>query len=326
MSAISPIRLLLLPLLLACAAPDRSDQRAAAADAAQPSAQALSTPAAAQCDSVGDFMRQALQLTAARENGMFTDARGVQRTGCRFTARGSFEALADQAGPVAALERTFVQRGWRADLRYSADGPDGSVIGMRKLEQLCVIYGSWDGGDDSDTTSVNADVSPSYDVAIECSRDVPDNADADVPDSLWQAAARAGLDRDYAISMSLQYPPYLEGDYDGDGVGDAAVLVEHRASGRLGIAIVRRGAQQVAILGAGASGSGPADLGWIDAWEVFPKGTTMHLTIGDRPRTPLAGDALWVGRRDSISSFYVWDGQRFIYEEHARQAGASLSK
>ena len=46
-------------------------------------------------------------------------------------------------------------------------------------------------------------------------------------------------------------PSYLEGDFDGDGKMDAAVLVKERSTGKLGIAIVDCPTGKVAILDAG---------------------------------------------------------------------------
>jgi hypothetical protein len=97
-----------------------------------------------------------------------------------------------------------------------------------------------------------------------------------------------------------------------------AVLIENRASGKVGIAVVHRGARRVTILGAGSVGEGPDDLSWIERWDVFPKGATSVTTIGDRPRGQLLADALWVGQGDSVSAFYVWSGNRYGWELHRR--------
>ena len=45
-------------------------------------------------------------------------------------------------------------------------------------------------------------------------------------------------------------PSYLEGDFNGDGNTDVAVSIKERASGKLGIAIVRGATGKVPILGA----------------------------------------------------------------------------
>jgi hypothetical protein len=201
-----------------------------------------------------------------------------------------------------------------------ADGPDGSDVGLRRCDMLCLVIGRWSGHDDEDTMPpASPEEDAGYEAIIECARDVASNQDAGVPDSVWQIASRAGLDSVYAISLRLQYPPYLQGEFDGDGVGDAAVLVEHRATGKTGVVIIRQGAGRVSVLGAGTAGDGPDDLSWIDGWDVFQKGTTLHLTIGDRPNARLIADALWVGRRDSVSAFYEWTGSGYAWEAHSRR-------
>jgi hypothetical protein len=187
-----------------------------------------------------------------------------------------------------------------------ADGPDGSDIGLRRFDQLCLVLGQWDGGDDS----------ARYRAIVECARDVASNKDAGVPDSIWRIASNTGLDSLYAISVTIQSPPYLEGDFDGDGVSDASVLVEHRKTGKTGVAIVHRGTRRVTILAAGSGSAGPDDLSWIDRWDVFQNGTTYNLTIGDRPSIQFGADALWVGRQDSLSAFYIWTGTNYAWNSH----------
>jgi hypothetical protein len=274
----------------------------------------------ATCDSAAALVHQALALEIKREDGGYFDSfQGAHRLGCRLKAAGPFAALKDSVGPVGAIENAFTRRGWKGDLRYMADGPDGSDIGVRRLDQLCLVLGRWDGGDDGDTTSAPPTEEESgYEAVVECAQDVASNKDAGVPDSLWRIASNTGLDSIYAISLKLQSPPYLEGDFDGDGVGDAAVLVEHRATGKMGVAIVRRGTGRVSILAAGSGGAGPDDLSWADRWDVFRKGVTYNLTIGDRPSVQLGADALWVGRQDSLSAFYEWTGANYVWEAHRR--------
>jgi hypothetical protein len=270
------------------------------------------------CDSASLILHETLALTARREEGDFLDTpREIPRTGCRLSATGPFKALPNEVEPIDALGESFARHGWRQDLRYGGDGPDGETVGMRLHDVLCLLAGRWEGGDDEDTSSTKTP-NDSYDAIIECARDIASNKDAGVPDSIWSIASRAGFDSIYAISQSMQYPPYLEGDFDGDRVEDAAVLVEHRSTGKLGLAIVRLGPKQVTVLGAGSSAAGPDDLGWINRWDVFRKGSTIHLTIHYRPNAQLIADALWVGRDDSVGAFYIWTGRGFTYEEHKR--------
>jgi hypothetical protein len=286
---------------------------------------ALPIAVQATCDSAAKLVHEALALDLKREDGDFTDSfKGERRLGCRLTAEGSFATLKDSAGPVGAVAKAFTRRGWKGDLRYMADGPDGSDIGLRRLDQLCLVLGQWDGGDDNDETPAPAtEADNTFRTIVECARDVASNQDAGVPDSIWRVPSKAGLDSLFAISVTIQSPPYLDGDFDGDGVTDGAVLVENRKTGKTGVAIVRRGAGRVTILGAGSGSAGPDDLSWIDRWDVFRNGTTYNLTIGDRPGIQLGADALWVGRQDSASAFYVWTGANYIWEFHSRAAGDS---
>lgn len=53
---------------------------------------------------------------------------------------------------LGEMERALASRGWSMHHGYTADGPDGSAMGFVKGPYLCVVQGSWDGGDDSDPT------------------------------------------------------------------------------------------------------------------------------------------------------------------------------
>lgn len=276
----------------------------------------ISPAVSAACDSAAAIIRTELSLKVDRKDGDYHDTpRGAPRTGCRLTAEGSFKALPQTSGPVDLLQTGFSRRGWRSDLRFSADGPDGSDIGMRRRDILCLVTGSWEGGDDDDTVSrAPTPAEDNYRVVVECGRDVPSNKDAYVPDSIWNIAAQSGLDSIYAISMGLQAPPYISGDFDGDGVRDDAVLVEHRLNGKLGIAVVHRGTRKVTVLAAGSGSPGPDDLDGIRQWDTYIKGTTPTYVNPYRPNTALLGDALWIALSDSTIGFYIWTGTGFTYE------------
>lgn len=284
---------------------------------------------ATACDTAAMIVRDTLRLDAKRQDGAFVDSfRQMPRVGCRLTARGSFAALAENADPMAMLREGFTRRRWAPDLRYDADGPDGQDIGLRQLETLCLVGGTWNGGDDDESDTSAIEPGPEddrYAITIECVRDHASNADAGVPDSIWRIASSSGLDSAYAISMRLRYPPYVEGDFDGDGRRDAAVLVEQRATGKLGVAFVHRGTGRVVVAGAGRALNGaPDDFSWIDDWEVFHRGTTWDMTIRSRPTAVLHGDALWIARGDSAAAFLYWDGRTYRWERASR-AGPGAS-
>jgi len=58
-----------------------------------------------------------------------------------------------------------------------------------------------------------------------------------VPDTVKKALTNGSTGKKYDLSFHVN-PSYPEGDFDGDGKMDAAVLVKERSTGKLGIAIV----------------------------------------------------------------------------------------
>ena len=58
------------------------------------------------------------------------------------------------ACPHDALMNTLRAAGWVDDWHYSADGDDGTQMGLVCRQFLCVVEGRWDGGDPTDTTYV----------------------------------------------------------------------------------------------------------------------------------------------------------------------------
>jgi hypothetical protein len=299
-----------------------SQRGAAARDSTEPAslspvtARAIPRDVALACDSVAGILRAALDTNPRREDGEFDDSfRGSRRLGCRLSIRQQ-DTTRHRSDPPTTLEATFARHGWAQDLRYSADGPDGSDIGMRRLDILCIVMTRSNGDDDADTTShAPSPDDNAVDTIVECARDAAANSDAGVPDSLWGIASAQGIDSLYAIDVRLQYPPYQDGDFDGDGVADAAVLVTRRATGKLGVAFVLGGPRRVIVVGAGKSvQAGPDDFSWIDQWDVFRREATMHLTIPARPSAPRRGDDLWIAKRDSAGAFIAWNGRDFSWD------------
>jgi len=128
----------------------------------------------------------------------------------------------------------------------------------------------------------------------------------------WAAEAlqRPAFAREYALSTSLD-PFLLEGDFDGDGRRDVAVLVARRDTGARGVAFLHAGSAQPHVVGAGhALGNGGDDFSWMDAWSVHAKGTVRH-GAGEAAPPRLRGDALVVEKRESASAIVYWDGEAY---------------
>jgi len=110
-------------------------------------------------------------------------------------------------------------------------------------------------------------------------------------------------------------PSCLEGDFNGDGKMDLAVLVQERSSRKLGIAIVHGTTGKVTILGSGIGiGDGGDDFEWMHSWTVYSKARGDH-TEGEIDVPPLRGDALLVEKSEAASALIYWNGKRHVWSQ-----------
>lgn len=127
-------------------------------------------------DSIGAMVHRSVNLTdpAVRVNG--GPARFKYWYGADSADGWAFHIVVTDTSecPNSRLETALLAAGWAPAYGYSADGPDGGVIGLVSKRFLCVVEGRWDGGDGSDTTYVPA---PGCEVIVTC---VP-RRDDDVP-------------------------------------------------------------------------------------------------------------------------------------------------
>lgn len=115
----------------------------------------------------------------------------------------------------------------------------------------------------------------------------------------------------YKITTRIN-PYYVQGDFNGDGKVDTALLIEEKAGGKAGIAFVL-GRKKVAIVGAGeAIGNGGDDFDWMDAWYVYQKGKVQMGADENAPPT-LKGDALLAMKAESASGLIYWNGSGFAW-------------
>jgi hypothetical protein len=94
---------------------------------------------------------------------------GIVRAGCRLELRGNFDPTGGAQHPLAQLTpEGSLFSGWSFDHRYAADGPDGTAFALRRDRVLCLVTGSWDGGNGS-----NPDDQPEdwYEISVGCTTD-----------------------------------------------------------------------------------------------------------------------------------------------------------
>jgi hypothetical protein len=125
-------------------------------------AQVLRTAATAIGDSVS-------AVTAPRDTTI--EFGGVERTGPESACIFAWHDSAHYA-PLDSLYGRLEQSGWlrRSEL-FQADGPDGEVTAFSRAGAACIVDGSWDGHDDSDSTYVPK---PGFRFEVRCFPDRPD--------------------------------------------------------------------------------------------------------------------------------------------------------
>jgi hypothetical protein len=136
----------------------------------------------------------------------------------------------------------------------------------------------------------------------------------DVPDVVKRALTNGSAGKKYELSFRIS-PSYLEGDFNGDGKMDVAVLVKERSTGKLGITIVHGATGKVTVLGAGtAIGNGGDDFEWMDSWKVYSK-TRAANAPGENSVPRLRGDALLVEKSEAGSALIYWNGKRYVWSQ-----------
>jgi hypothetical protein len=110
----------------------------------------------AVCDTVERLLRRAVDLADSAVH-VSRDTVTFQPWYAKTPVRGwAVRVVVNDASgcPVDALEGALWSRGWVGRYRYSADGADGTTLGMESRDFFCLIEGAWEGGDESDTTVV----------------------------------------------------------------------------------------------------------------------------------------------------------------------------
>lgn len=143
---------------------------ASAPDSVPATGQSLALDGTSTCDTLARLVKVAtMQVVAASSDSALPDPMSDSpgwRRGCGVQLSDTTDTT---GAPMQPIEQWLTGHGW-VYAHYSADGPDGEVFGYAGHGRLCVVRGSWDGGDDSDTTVVPR---PGYDLSIACAASVP---------------------------------------------------------------------------------------------------------------------------------------------------------
>jgi hypothetical protein len=133
---------------------------------------------------------------------------------------------------------------------------------------------------------------------------------ASLPPYVKEIFDKAAEARSHAISTHIN-PYYLQGDFNGDGQLDSAILVVEKRTGKKGVAIIHSGSRRLHLFGAGRDwGNGSDDFPGLNAWYVYRRGEVAQGAT-DKPPPRLVGSALMLIKTESASALLYWDGKRY---------------
>jgi hypothetical protein len=253
----------------------------------------------------------------ARRDGTYHDTfHGDERIGCRMIVDASGAAGSE---PLVTSRAALRAVGWSDDLRFSADGADGGSIGMRRRGVLCIVAATWIEERSGADTAAATGPTHAYSLVTDCAADAVDPETVMLPEWAVNAVKNADFESGFAISPRLRMPPFIEGDFDGDTRDDVLLLIEERATGRQGVALLSNDPARVPVIfGAGqTTGGAPADLAWVDDLRPMRAGGS---TLGVDVTLPsdMAGDGVFFTGGDRATArpaLLYWNGAGFVYME-----------
>lgn len=130
----------------------------------------------------------------------------------------------------------------------------------------------------------------------------------------WAFEAWNAFSASNGVVISGRVDPFMQrGDFDGDGKPDIALLVETKASNKLGVLILHKD-RKPALLGAGTPfGNGGDDFSWLDLWSVEKIGTIQKSY--HEPPVTLRGDGLIVTKEGSASGLIYFDKGTYKWQQ-----------
>ena len=118
------------------------------------------------CESIAQVIADVPSLVLSATDSLVHDDRtGRIEAGCQFRLTGQVSAFRGTTSPDDLLRQVLTAQGWKEDLGYTADGPDGSAYALVKGTTMCLVRASWDGGDPTDSSYVPED---GYELVFGC--------------------------------------------------------------------------------------------------------------------------------------------------------------
>ena len=131
------------------------------------------------CDRLAEIVADVPTLVLSAVDTLVHDQRfGLTAKGCQRRLVGQVSAFRGTS-PDGLLRKILTVRGWQEDIRYSADGPDGTAFAFVNDTVVCLIRAVWDGGDATDPSYVPED---RYQLVIGCIAESRSTSRADLED------------------------------------------------------------------------------------------------------------------------------------------------
>jgi len=106
---------------------------------------------AAACSELAKSMEKSLGVKLETSEIPFKDYIGGQSgTGCQAEATGTGADFGDFPDVASKLQKMLEDQGWKLNIQYQADGPDGTAMGFNKDSGLCLLSVNWRPSDDAD--------------------------------------------------------------------------------------------------------------------------------------------------------------------------------
>ncbi len=99
----------------------------------------------AECTEIQGQLSTALGVDVQRTTGVasFSDLSGGTGESCQLTATGTGVQFTNMVDTAALIRQTLSDSGWTVDEQYAADGPTGTMGGLRRDNQLAAYNVEW---------------------------------------------------------------------------------------------------------------------------------------------------------------------------------------
>ena len=148
-------------------------------------------------------------------------------------------------------------------------------------------------------------------------------AQSQPPKEFEEAFTKLKLSVKYELK-SFSKPPYLQSDFNSDGIKDIAILIMQKATKKQGILLMHGNSDQYFIFGAGTKfGTRSDNFKWLKGWSLYNK-KAAYETIFNKDGDILGGKKISLLRpalyvrdledgKPTAGGLIYWTGKKYIW-------------